>query len=78
MNLGWSGFQIFGWVEAYQKFDKKIIYFADAVAPAGRPSVLGVAKMVELGRMTSILIILGEFGLVWIPNIWVGRNVPEI
>ena len=53
-------------------------YFADAVAPAGGPSVIGAAKMVELGRMTSILIILGEFGLVWISNIWVGRSVPEI
>ena len=76
--MGWSGFQIFGWVEAYQKFYNKIIYFADAVAHAGRPSVLGAAKMMELGRMTSILIILGEFGFVWISNIWVGRSVPEI
>ena len=52
-------------------------YFADAVASARGPAVLGAAKMVELGRMTSNLIILGEFRLVWISNIWVGR-LPEI
>ena len=53
-------------------------YFADAVAPAGCPSVLGAAKMVELGRMTSILLILGEFRLVWISNTWLDLSVPDI
>ena len=59
------------------KFLSKIRYFDYAIATAGAPSVVGAPKTVARGRGTYNLIILSEFGLVWIYDILVGRFVPK-
>ena len=64
-------------MEAYQIFDNNSTFFIDAVDPAGALSVLIVAKMVALGRGTSIPIIFGEFGLVCILAVLVGVSRPD-
>ena len=58
-------------------FDQHSTFIIDTVAPARATPMLKFVKMVAFGRVTSILISLGEFGLVCILAILVGGSAPD-